>query len=95
MTEKNCEVAVVGETPSLIGESIGSVHRVLECTKPHLPWNQPQKGAICLWVVGEVTESQEMSKLHCSLCDPSPTYSTTIQQCEFPHSDEYLKLQPL
>ena len=57
MTEKNCEVAVVGETPSLIGEFAGEAHRVLESTQNHPPGNQHQKGPISLWVVWEVTES--------------------------------------
>ena len=51
-------VAVVGETPSLTGEFIGEIHKVLEHTQNHPPRNQHQKGPICLWVVVEVTESQ-------------------------------------
>ena len=46
-----------GETPILTGEFIGETHRVLECTQTHPPRNQHQKGPICLWVVGEVTEN--------------------------------------
>ena len=49
--------AAVGETPSLTGECIGETHRVLEHTQAHPPVNQHQKGPICLWVAGEVTES--------------------------------------
>ena len=37
-------VGVVGETPSLTGESTGETHRVLEQTQAHLPRNQHQKG---------------------------------------------------
>ena len=55
------EVAV-GETPSLTKEFIGETHRVLECTQTHLPRNQHQKGPICLWVAGEVTESRMRAK---------------------------------
>ena len=51
-------VAAAGETPSLTGEFVRETHRVLECTQTHPPRNQHQKGAICLWVVGKVTESQ-------------------------------------
>ena len=51
--------AVVVETPNLTGEFIGETHRVLEHTQADLPRNQHQKGPICLWVVGEVTESQQ------------------------------------
>ena len=51
-------VEVAGETPSLTGGFIGETHRVLECTQNHPLENQDQKGPLCLWVVGEVTESQ-------------------------------------
>ena len=56
--EKPVGVAVVGETPSLTGEFVGETHEVLECTQTHPPRNKHQKGPICLWVAGEVTESQ-------------------------------------
>ena len=36
---------------------IGETHRILECTQAHPPGNQHQKGPICLWVAGEMTES--------------------------------------
>ena len=55
-------IAVVEETPSLTGEFVGETHRVLECTQTHPPSNQHQKGQICLWVAGEVTESQPRAK---------------------------------
>ena len=54
---KTCGIAAVVETPSLTGEFIGETHRVLEHTQTHPPGTQHQKGPICLWVVGEVTES--------------------------------------
>ena len=68
---------VKGGTPSLTEEFIGETHRVLEYTQTYPPGNQPQKGPIGLWVSGEVNESRlrEPSKHHCSLSDPSPTYS--------------------
>ena len=50
-------VAVAGETPSLTGEFVGQTHRVLERTQTHPPGIKHQKGPICLWVAGEVTES--------------------------------------
>ena len=50
--------AAVGETPRLTGEVIGETKRVLERTQAHPPGNQHQKGPICLWAVGEVTERQ-------------------------------------
>ena len=36
---------------------IKNKERVLEHTQTHPPRNQHQKGPICLWVLGEVTES--------------------------------------
>ena len=37
-------VTEAGETPSLIGESVGEAHGVLECTQAHIPGNQHLKG---------------------------------------------------
>ena len=54
---------MVGEALSLTGEFTGETHRVLECTQTLPPGNQHQKGTICLWVVGEVTESRPKVKL--------------------------------
>ena len=51
-------LVVAGETPSLAEELVGEAHRALECTQTHPPGNPHQKGPICLWVVGEVSESQ-------------------------------------
>ena len=56
------EVEAAGETPSRTEEIVGETHRVLECTQPHPPGNQHHKGPICLWVAGEVTESQPGAK---------------------------------
>ena len=53
---------MAGETPSLTGEFIGETHRVLECTQTHTPVNQHEKGPICLWVAGEVTDSQRRAE---------------------------------
>ena len=70
--------AAAGDTPSLTGEFIGETHRVIELTQYHPPWNQHQKGPICLWVVEELTESWAgAEQADYSLSDPSPTYSTT------------------
>ena len=55
-------VEVVGETPSLMGEFVGETYRVLECTQTHPPGNQHQKGPICFWVFGEVTESWQRAE---------------------------------
>ena len=54
--------AVVGEIPSLTGEFVGETHKIQECTQAHLPGNQHQKGPICLWVVGEVTENWQRAE---------------------------------
>ena len=52
-------VEAVGETPCITGELIGETHRGLECTQTHPPGKQHQKGPICLWVRGEVTEIRQ------------------------------------
>ena len=49
-------VEAAGEAPSLTREVIGETPGVLECTQTHLR-NQHQKGPVCLWVAGKVTES--------------------------------------
>ena len=50
-------VEAAGETPSLKEEFIGETHMVLEHTQNHVPGNQHQKGPICLWEVGDMTEN--------------------------------------
>ena len=62
LTEKPVGIAVVGETPSLTGEFVGETHGVLECTQAHPHRNQHQKGPICLWVAGKVTESWQRAE---------------------------------
>ena len=54
--------AAVGETPSLTGEVIGETHRGLERAQAYPPGKQHQKGPLCLWVAGEVTESQQKAE---------------------------------
>ena len=56
--QKPVGVAAAGETASLTGESVGETHRVLEHIQMLPPGNQHQKAPICLWVVGEETESR-------------------------------------
>ena len=93
---KTCGSWSSRETTNLTGEFVGETHRVLEGTQSHPPGNQHQKDLICLWVVGEVTECwRKPSKWHCSLSDPSPTYSTIMKQHMLPHPGEYQKLHPL
>ena len=60
MTENPVGVEVPGETPSLAGEVVGETHRVLEHKQNHPP--RYQKGPVCLWVVEEVTESQQRAE---------------------------------
>ena len=89
-------VVAAAENPSLTGEFVGETHRVLECTQTHPPKIWHQKGPICLWVEGEVTESQTRSEQVALFpLGPSPTYRVTAQQCGLPHPGEYLRLRPL
>ena len=89
-------VAAAGETPSLIGEFIGETHRVLECTQTHPPGNQHQRGPICLWVAGEVTENhQRVEQAPLFPLRLLPTYSNTTQQHGLPHPSEHLRYHPL
>ena len=55
--KKSLRGVMVGETPSLTRELPGQTHRDLEHTQTHPPGKQHQKVPICLWVVGEVTET--------------------------------------
>ena len=50
---------MAGETPSLTGEFIGEIHRILEHTQTHPLGKQHQKGPIRLWVVQGVTENPQ------------------------------------
>ena len=54
--------AAAGETPSLTREFVGDTHRGLESTQTHPLGNQHQKGPLCLWVAGEVTESWQRAE---------------------------------
>ena len=85
-------VEAAGEIPSLTGEFVGETHRILEHTQNQPPKNQHQKGPICLWVAGEVTESQSRAKQ--AALFPLRTLPH-IQQCGLPHPGEHLKLHPL
>ena len=44
------------------GGFVGETHGVLERTQAYPPWSQHQKGPIGMWVVGEVTESQQRAE---------------------------------
>ena len=55
-------VDAAGEIPSLRREFVGETHGVLEHTQTHPSGNQHQKGPICLWVAGEMTESPPRAK---------------------------------
>ena len=86
------EVAA-GETPCFTGEFVGEIHRVLECTQTHPPGNQHQQDPICLWVVGETTESLVRAK-QAALFPLGPLphieYHNTVTWV--PHTGEYLML---
>ena len=60
--KKPVGVQAAEETPSLTGELIGETHSVLEYIQNLPPGNQHQKGPIYLWVVEEVTESQQRAE---------------------------------
>ena len=60
--KKPVGIEMVEKNPSLTGELIGETHWVLECTQTHPPSNQHQKGLICLWVAGEVTENRQKAE---------------------------------
>ena len=79
----------MGETSILTGEFTGETHRVLEGTQTHPPGSQHQKGPICLWVAGEVTEywQSPASGIVSSL---TLLYHTAPKW--LPHPDEYLRL---
>ena len=88
--------AAVGETPGLTGEFIGETHRGLERAQAHPPGNQHQKGPLCLWVAGEMTESLlKDQQQHCSLLDPAPKDRAIRLQDGLPRPAEYLRLHPL
>ena len=53
--------AAAGETPSLTREVLGET-RGLERAQAHPLRNQHQKGPICLWVAGEVTENWQRAE---------------------------------
>ena len=94
--QKPVGVAVAGETPSLTGECIGETHRVLECTQTHPPKNQRKKGPICLYVAGEVTESQRRAtQVALFPLRPLPKYSATIRKRGLPRPGKYLRVCPL
>ena len=79
-------VVAVGETPSLTGWLVGETQRVLERTQAHPPGNQHQKGPICLWAAGGVTESGVTAKeVTLFPLGPHPPYSATMQQSGLLH----------
>ena len=88
-------VAAVGETPRLTGELAGETHRVLERTQTHPPWNQHQKGPICLWVAGEVTKNWQRAEQAALFPLGLLPHSITTQQCGLPCPGEHLRLHPL
>ena len=78
----------VGETPSLIGGSVGEAHGILEHIQAHPPGYQHLKrqnphveseGAM-----ESGAKAEQASKQHCTLSGPSPTYKATMQQHGLP-----------
>ena len=55
-----------------------------------------RRALICLWKWGKwLKTSRDWSKQNCSLWNPCPTYSVTMQQHGLPHPGELLRLHPL
>ena len=63
---------VVRETANLTRESVGGAQEVLDCTQACPPGNKHQKGPICLWEVGEVTESRSRAQVALFPLGPLP-----------------------
>ena len=94
--KKPVGIEVAGETPSLTGEFVGETHRVLESTQTHPPRKQYQKGPICLWVVGEVTESQQRAEQTALLpLRPLPHIQRHKAASWVARPGEHLRLPPL
>ena len=95
--KKPVGVAAVGEAPSLTEEFVGETHRVLGCTQTHTPGNRHQKGPICLWVVGELTESQPRAQQVALFpLGPLPHIQHHITVARgLPRPGKYLRLHPL
>ena len=88
--------AAAGETPSLTGEVVGETHRGLERTQAHPLGNQHQRGPVCLWVAGEVTENgQRVEQVPLFPLRPLPHIQrrSTATSVTPPH--EHLQLLPL
>ena len=70
-----------GETPHITGESVGKAHGVLECIQTCPPANKHPKGHNPLVrSKGNDGKWSSVSKQQCSLSDPSPPDSTTMQR---------------
>ena len=79
----------MGETPSLTGEFVGETHRVMEYTQTNPPGNQHQKGPICSWVSGKVTESQpkpeQVALFPLGPLSHRPCHNCTTEGCSAPY----------
>ena len=64
-------------------------------TNPPTQESAPEGPTLIVDGRGNDKTSREQSKCHCSLSDPSPTYSVTVQLQALPRPGEYLKLHPL
>ena len=84
LLKKFVRAEAAGETPSLTGQLAGETHWVLESTQTHLPGESAPEGPICLWIVEEVTESQQSAE-QAALFPLGPLpHSTTTQQSGCP-----------
>ena len=67
--KKPVRVEAAGENPSLTGEFLGEIHKVLEQNYP--PKNQHHMDPVCLWVAEEVTERLQRAE-EGALTPPGP-----------------------
>ena len=88
--------AATGETPGLTAEFVGETHRVPEHRQAHPHGSQHQKDPLCLWVVGEVTESRATAE-QAALFPlwPLPHTQHQTQWCGLPCPGKYLRLHVL
>ena len=79
-------------------------HRRVCWRDPQGPWtyinpptweSAPERSNLLVGREKWLKACREPSKQHCSLSDPSPTYSTTVQQHGLPYPGKHLRLHPL
>ena len=76
-------------------ESSLETHRGLERTQAHRPGNQHQKGPLCLWVVGEVTESHQRVQQAPLFPQAPPPHTVSQHSDVLPRPGEHPRPHPL